>query len=372
MKANPYVGPRSFITGEKLYGRDRELRRLANLLIAERIVLLYSPSGAGKTSLVQAALVPRLGEEGFQVLPPIRVGAELPSECVGVNRYILSAMLSIEGRRPAKDQIPLAELAGLSLDAYLERIADPALDGCVLIFDQFEEILSLVPNDRTAKEAFFVQVGVALRSRARWALFSMREDYIAQLDPFLREIPTRLANRMRLDLLDADAALTAVQKPAHAVGVTFVKEAAQQLIDDLRMVRIQLADGSTQQEMGLYVEPVQLQVVCYRLWSGLPEHDVEISVEDVAQIGDVTTALRSYYADRVASVAQAAGVNERLVRDWFDTQLITAQGLRGQVLRERGSSGGLLNSAINALIDSHLVRGEPLRGAIWYELTHDR
>ncbi|NTV63051.1 MAG: WD40 repeat domain-containing protein, partial [Oscillochloris sp.] len=54
------------------------------------------------------------------------------------------------------------------------------------------------------------------------------------------------------------------------------------------------------------------------------------------------------------------------------TQLITAQGLRGQVLRERGSSGGLLNSAINALIDSHLVRGEPLRGAIWYELTHDR
>ena len=53
-RPNPYVGPRSFQTGQKLYGRDRELRELASLLIAERIVLLHSPSGAGKSSLIQA------------------------------------------------------------------------------------------------------------------------------------------------------------------------------------------------------------------------------------------------------------------------------------------------------------------------------
>jgi len=54
---NPYIGPRAFRTGETLYGRDREVDELLDLLIAERIVLLYSPSGAGKTSLVQAALI---------------------------------------------------------------------------------------------------------------------------------------------------------------------------------------------------------------------------------------------------------------------------------------------------------------------------
>ena len=59
-RRNPYVGPRAFMTGEALYGRDRELRKLLGLLVAERIVLLHSPSGAGKTSLVQAALMPRL------------------------------------------------------------------------------------------------------------------------------------------------------------------------------------------------------------------------------------------------------------------------------------------------------------------------
>ena len=46
-RPNPYVGPRAFKTGEALFGRDREVVRLLELLIAERIVLLYSPSGAG-------------------------------------------------------------------------------------------------------------------------------------------------------------------------------------------------------------------------------------------------------------------------------------------------------------------------------------
>ena len=75
---NPYVGPRSFQTGEALYGRDREIRDLLGLLIAERIVLLHSPSGAGKTSLVQAALIPRLEAEEFTVLPVMRVSLEPP------------------------------------------------------------------------------------------------------------------------------------------------------------------------------------------------------------------------------------------------------------------------------------------------------
>ena len=63
-RPNPYPGPRSFQQGERLYGRERETAELLDLLIAERIVLLYSPSGAGKTSLVQAALIPELTARG--------------------------------------------------------------------------------------------------------------------------------------------------------------------------------------------------------------------------------------------------------------------------------------------------------------------
>ena len=51
--ANPYVGPRPFRKGELFFGRERETKGLLNMLLAGRIVMLHSPSGAGKTSLVR-------------------------------------------------------------------------------------------------------------------------------------------------------------------------------------------------------------------------------------------------------------------------------------------------------------------------------
>ena len=67
--ANPFVGPRPLQSGQAIYGRNRELRDLRNLLIAERIVVLYSPSGAGKTSLIQAGLIGKLQESGSRCSP---------------------------------------------------------------------------------------------------------------------------------------------------------------------------------------------------------------------------------------------------------------------------------------------------------------
>jgi type II secretory pathway predicted ATPase ExeA len=67
---NPFVGPRAFTRGETLYGRDREVLDLTDLVVGERIVLLYSPSGAGKTSLLQAALIPAFEQQEF-VVPPV-------------------------------------------------------------------------------------------------------------------------------------------------------------------------------------------------------------------------------------------------------------------------------------------------------------
>src|SRR5438132_2963091 len=78
-RTSPYVGPRPFTRGDPeaghgLFGRDADRDALFNLLISQRIVLMYSPSGAGKTSLIEASLVPVLEAEGLQVLPMGRVG----------------------------------------------------------------------------------------------------------------------------------------------------------------------------------------------------------------------------------------------------------------------------------------------------------
>jgi WD40 repeat protein len=376
-RLNPFVGPRSFRTGETLYGRDRELNELLDLLIAERVVLLYAPSGAGKSSLVQAALVPRLGEEGFRVLPVMRVSQEPPTSVAhntGFNRYVFSLLLSLEEALPEKEQLPLSELAGMTLPAYLDRRAaaktadQPKCD--VLILDQFEEILTVNPADLDTKIEFFTQVGQALRDRNRWALFAMREDYIAGLDRYLRPIPTRLTNRFRLDMLEEAAARSAMQQPAGRIGVDFTDAAARKLANDLRKVRVQRADGSAEEQLGLYVEPVQLQVVCYRLWDRLPADAQQIVEADVVAVGNVDSALSDYYAERVVSAARDTGVSERAIRDWVEQQLITVQGIRGQVLQ--GPDQGLDSRAVQKLLDAYLVRAEKRRGATWLELAHDR
>ena len=41
-------------------------------------MLFYAQSGAGKTSLLNTQIIPALEEEGFNVLPVVRVGSDVP------------------------------------------------------------------------------------------------------------------------------------------------------------------------------------------------------------------------------------------------------------------------------------------------------
>ncbi len=375
----PYVGPFAFKTEDRwrFFGRDGEEADLRDLLIAERIVLFYSPSGAGKTSLVQALLLPKLDKAGFRVLPVIRVNVEPNPTATGPapNRYVASALLSLEQDLPDAEKTPESELAALSLAAYLDQRRERAGEGAtkpeMLVFDQLEEILTLDPTDRPAKEAFFAQVGAALADRNRWAIFCIREDYVAGLDPYRRFIPTRLAATARLDLLGTEAGMEAIRKPAAEVGVRFADAAARKLVDDLSRVRVE-QNGDLVNRPGTYVEPVNLQVVCLNLWERLPEGTDEIDEEHLAAAGNVDSALADHYASRVKAVAGRTGVPERAIREWFQNELITERGVRAQVLLEPESSQGLPNAAVLGLIDAYLVRGEERRGQTWIELAHDR
>jgi WD40 repeat protein len=393
---NPYVGPTSFRLGEPMYGRDRERADLLNLLVAERIVLLYSPSGAGKTSLIQAALIPALEDASFEVLPVIRL-THAPEPEPGMsgsgNRYVSSVLLSLEEGVAEASQRSVAELGTLSLREYLAARADrhgrPDDDPTpgdhdsqppdrhrwpkqpVLIFDQFEEVLTADPTDRAAKDAFFRDLGQALRDRGLWALFSMREDFLAALDPYLRHVPTRFRTRFRLDLLSVDQALEAMRRPAQP-RVDFTEEAAHRLVNDLRRVRVQRPDGETEEAPGDWVEPVQLQVACRQLWSLLPPDATRITPGDVGALGDVDRALADYYADRIATAAKQTGLREATLREWVEDCLITPQGLRGQVLEGPEESGEAGYRLLAELLDAHLLRAEMRRQATWYELAHDR
>jgi len=382
-RPNPYVGPRAFRKGEKLYGRDRESSELLDLLIAERIMLLYSPSGAGKSSLLHAAIFPKMEEQGFAVLPIMRVNHEPPKGAAnGFNRYVYSAIVSVEEAFPEQYRLAEADLLRMSFKQYIKTYRERAVHAhpdydeshyLLIIFDQMEEVVTLNPTDRDDKMRFFIQLGDVLRDhRDIWCLAAIREDYLATLDPYLRPIPTRFSNRYRLNLLEVDAALDCVRSPAEGLGVGFDEDAARKMVNDLSLIRVQQPDGAPLEQQGLYVEPVQLQVVCRNLWNALPSGTLKVTAQDVKESGDVSTALSDYYDLQVSSVAAQSGARERAIRVWFDRELITIQGIRGQVLMGRGESKKLSNEAIWLLERGYLVRAEKRGGATWFELAHDR
>src|SRR5437868_5652708 len=96
----PYVGPVPFGTKEKdfFFGRDEEAEFLLSRAISERIVLFYAQSGAGKSSLVNAKLVPRLKDKGYRVLPVARVGGDPPADVPAdkiENIFVFNTLLSL-------------------------------------------------------------------------------------------------------------------------------------------------------------------------------------------------------------------------------------------------------------------------------------
>ena len=264
---NPYPGPKALQYGQSIFGRDDELAQLRRILFAHRIVLLYSPSGAGKSSLLEAGLRPLLdservgtSQEKLGIIGPLRVGAPPDSRDAGTgNRYLRSLLAGLPG----------AGAAGVSLEegALDARLRAVETSRNVLIFDQFEELLTAQVGDDEAKATFLRILGVALEDRSRSAIFAMREDYIAGLDPFLYLIPTRLGTRFRIDLLKPERALEAVKGPAREHGRPFDDGAAEELISDLRRVQVARGDGTLGYEDGPYVDPLHLQLVCRNLWT---------------------------------------------------------------------------------------------------------
>src|SRR3954452_3461865 len=77
MKTHRYPGVKPFSENERhvFYGRSTDTKKLYQLINLEKLVLLYSKSGLGKSSLLNAGVLPLFDEEaGYQTIK-IRLGA---------------------------------------------------------------------------------------------------------------------------------------------------------------------------------------------------------------------------------------------------------------------------------------------------------
>jgi WD40 repeat protein len=380
----PYVGPRSFRKDQRefFFGRDEEADELVSVITAHPAVLLYSQSGAGKTSLLNAKLIPKLEEEEtFHVLPPMRVQGLLPANLkIGrnTNIFVLNALISagVDMTR-ANMNMTFHEFVA-QCGQYTNEYGEPT--PIVMVFDQFEELFTSYPGRWPDREDFFRQIGEALEGNPKKGLaanpllrviFCMREDYIAELDPYLPLLPEKLRTRFRLEHLREKKALTAITKPLEKTNRIYAPGVAEQLVRNLLRIPNQSMTGT--QTMGIYVEPVQLQVVCQSLWDALTPQENVITIKHLQKYGDVSEALSTFYERSIRSVAKDTGVKEEALRRWFGDTLITPEATRAPVNRGNETTGGMPNAAIDKLEAMRLIKGEWKGTNVrWYELAHDR
>jgi WD40 repeat protein len=119
-------------------------------------------------------------------------------------------------------------------------------------------------------------------------------------------------------------------------------------------------------------EPRPRQLVCSQLWASLGEDVRLIGVEDIADLGDVDSALASYYDSCVERVAKETNVKQRTIREWIETRLITADRSRNIIEKGPALTGGLQNDVVSSLQALYLIRIEMRGTKPWIELTHDR
>lgn len=372
---NPYVGPIPLPRGRRIFGREYEIAELADIILSERTSLLYSPSGAGKSSLINAGLIPRLENMGFYIYPIVRLNRPVPDELAAssINRYLWSTIWNL-----SSDDVDIGEtveqVPKLSLSMALnEHKEGDERRRRLLIIDQAEELFTIDPLDRKAKKAFLAAIRKELDDPYLFVLFAMREEYVTLLEemaPYLS-----ISGHFRLDFLALDAAEEAIKLPARAHGVEFGDELASELARNLSLSKADVI-GAAMVEIHGQVEPVQIQLVCRRMWAFRDHTSDSITKadfpDDAKLSGAVDSALADYYSETVRDVADKTDAQEVVIRRWISSRLITRNGLRNQASLGQAHDQNITDDTLQELESSHLIRSERRGNRSFYELAHDR
>jgi len=262
-------------------GREQEAAELLRLIRLSPLTMVYSKSGLGKTSLLEAGLFPLLRVEHYL---PVYLRLDFSG---GLKEPLEQAKQGLkDALKTAKAEFP--EFATTqSLWEYLHRknpelwSADNYLLTPVLVFDQFEELFSrsggnldlirrvfddladLIENRIPAE----VAAETAGERRSRLDLFtqhyrivlSFREDFLPEMRTWEKQVPSLLKSYLRLEPLSRSAAIKGVEESGKAV---LDKNIAAQIVDFVaRPDGSAVSNGASE----MAVEPVLLSLCCTQL-----------------------------------------------------------------------------------------------------------
>ncbi|MBK8194560.1 MAG: ATP-binding protein [Lewinellaceae bacterium] len=232
MKIYRYPGVRPFEAGDSalFFGRDRDIADLYEMVRAERLVVLFGKSGYGKSSLLNAGVLPRLAGEMTPV--EVRLGEYIAGQS-------FPPAETVQRKTPLQQRLqPEAAFLGRlppTLWTHFKQLDSAEKGSYLLVFDQFEEFFSYPPEQQRAfrdqlADLLNGEPPEELREAARTldreqrrlltapmdirVLFAIRSDRMHEMDRLKDRLPAILHKRYELKALSRDQAREAIVQPA--------------------------------------------------------------------------------------------------------------------------------------------------------------
>lgn len=345
----PYKALESYdISDNRLFfGRETAIDAMLARAPFSKFTVLHAESGAGKTSLLRAGIMPRLLAGGFLPLyVPVRVST--PQDAL--KRLILPADY---------------DASRLKLVSVLKLIADivgPTRE-IFIFFDQFETFFTDVFSDEE-RQTFIEELAACIDDpllQVRITL-AMRTEYFGMVARFQPHIAHPFEREFLLRRLTRAEAERALLYPAREQGYEYEDGLSDRILDDL------IDDNDA-------IAPPQLQLVGTALVEQLGPDDKQIATANYQQAGGAEGVLGSYLKrmiERLPVSQREVGrvIIENLVRDDTTRAVRTVDDLRA-LLSVRGVATDNLEGVLSVLREGHLLRVlETDRGPA-YELVHD-
>ena len=363
--ARPYPGSRPFQRADwdRFFGRTADAATLAEWWRNNRLTFAVGQAGRGKTSLLQAGVLPLLANENRNVLPVGRLsyGATFPFAALPAhNPYTLALLRSWS---PAKTA---TSLVGMTVHEFIQRRADKG--AIFAAIDPADELLADAGPRRAHRRRFLGEVKEALEEEPRLHLLVVAREETAAV------VADVLGNGARYEVtaLNWQSAVEAVSRPMAAAGRSFADGAAEKLVTELQTTRIVSDDGAERYVADDHVEPALLEVVCARLWDSLPADVDRITARDIRRYGDVNTALAAHCGMVIAEVADDHDLSAERLSSWLLSTFVTELGTLDKAYEGATATAGMPNAVARALEDRHLLISRPESGSRWYELLSDR
>ena len=377
----PFTAEQSSI----FFGRKQALQDLLKLISREKVSVLYSKSGFGKSSLVNAGLKPYCLEKNKFFPIVVRFGTNQADTRVSPLDRVKT---SIERHRSYSDSLNLLLPDDHSLWKQVKNIQFQAPTPLLLIFDQFEElftysnaeirdfllelselVIKKIPlRFRRALERLEVQsdfedkMEIELDARI---LFVIRSDRLHLLNRISSFFPDVLKSVYELSALSREEAKEAIEQPAQLAGeyasprFTYAPVALDQLLDFLQ------GDSDGQ------IEGILLQMLCEHFEQKLIIRQNLKGIESAIP-KELRQVIETYYEEKINEIPDTEVdkvhrlVEEGLLSEQDGIRLSLHEAI---ILQEFDVNREILS----LLVESRLLRAEPFaRGGESYELAHDR